>query len=238
MTVAFRQAVAFGALLTILLAGCQTQPGVEAPRKAQRADFSGSWEMDYSLNDSLEAKLDQYLYGLRRKMQRQSGGVGGNRRQDQGIGQVPNANAIIAMARFADQITRATTTLDIEQTYNHIEVEREDNFTLSCEFGRNEFDPYENLFGKEVCGWDGHQLVFHLNLPGGVAIQHRLTLGPKGEKLNVATTVYSDQVATPFTLNRVYMHFERLPSDFQCEQTVTKGKVCTIVSRGPVEVQQ
>ena len=199
MTLAFWRSVASGILLALVLTACQTKPGVEAPRKPQRADFSGSWEMDYSLNDSLEAKLDQYFYTLRRQLQRQSGNVGANRRQDQGYAQFPNANAVIAMARFADQITRATTTIDIDQTYNHINVEREDNFALTCEFGANEFDPYENLFGKEVCGWDGHQLVFHLNLPGGVAIQHRLTLGPKGEKLNVATTIYSDQVSRPFT---------------------------------------
>jgi len=150
--------------------------------------------MDYSLNDSLEGKLDQYFYAMRRQLQRQSAGAGADRRQGQGYAQMPNANAVVAMARFADQITRATTTMDIVQTYNHINVAREDSFALMCEFGRNEFDAYENLFGKEVCGWDGHQLVFHLNLPGGVAVQHRLTLGPKGDKLNVATTIYNDQV--------------------------------------------
>jgi len=238
MRVAFWRSMASGALMAILLSGCQTKSGLEAPRKPLRADFSGSWEMDYSLNDSLEGKLDQYFYAMRRQMQRQSGTAGADRRQGQSYAQMPNANTVVAMARFADQITRATTTLDIEQTYNHINVEREDSFALACEFGENEFDPYENLFGKEVCGWDGHQLVFHLNLPGGVAIQHRLTLGPKGEKLNVATTIYNDQVARPFTLNRVYMHFERLPSDFQCKQTVTKGKVCSLVSRDTAGVQR
>jgi len=221
----------------ILSVGCKTQPLVEAPRKAIRSDFSGSWEMDYSLNDSLEAKLDQYFYGVRRELQRQSNLNRPERRQGQGYRQLPSANNIIAMARFADQITR-TSTLDIEQTYTHINVDRDDNFTLSCNLVDGDLDPYQNPFGKEICGWDGHQLVFYLSLPGGLSIQHRLTLGPDGEQLNVATTIYSDQVAKPFTLNRAYMQYERLPSDFRCKQTVTKGKVCTVSEQEKARLNQ
>ncbi len=210
-----------------LMMGCKTQPLVEAPRKAIRSDFSGAWEMDYSMNDSLEAKLDQYFYGVRRQLQRQSNISRPERGAGQSYGHIPSANNIISMARFADQITRSTT-LDIEQSYNHIDIDRDDDFTLSCKLDDDDLDPYQNPFGREVCGWDGHQLVFYLSLPGGLSIQHRLTLGPKGEQLNVATSIYSDQVAKPFTLNRAYMKYERLPSDFRCEQTVTRGKVCTL----------
>ncbi len=224
-----------GSALTLLLVAmggmlvaCKSGQIIDA-RPPDRADFTGAWEMDYSLNDSLEAKLDQYFYQVRRELQRRGNQTELERRQGQGYRQLPNANDIISMARFADQITR-TSTLDIEQTYNNVNIERDDSFSLTCDFARNDFAPYENPFGKEVCGWDGHQMVFYLNLPGGVGIQHRLTLGPEKQKLNIATTIYSDQVTRPFTLNRVYMRFDRLPSDFQCQQTVTKGKVCTLSS--------
>ncbi|MGH1371055.1 MAG: hypothetical protein ACRBBW_03410 [Cellvibrionaceae bacterium] len=219
--------------LIFILGGCQsnTQTLKSPAREVIRADFSGSWEMDYSLNDSIEAKVDAYFYRLRRQLERQSNG-----RQYESRSEIPInhgvANTVIAMARFVERISR-TQVMDITQTYSDVVIERENTFTLNCEFADSGLQIRNNPFGAEVCGWDGHQLIFHLKLPEGLAVQHRMTLSSDRSQLNVATTMISDRAPEPFTLNRSYTKFDRSDRGYQCEQTVEKGKVCRVLTGQP-----
>ncbi len=212
----------------VILSGCQSQ-GLNTPaRDVVRTDFSGSWEMDYSLNDSVEAKVDAYFYRLRRQLDRQSNG-----RQYESRTEIPInhglANTVIAMAQFVERISR-TQVMDITQTYSDVVIVRENTFTLNCEFVDGGLHFSHNPFGAEVCGWDGHQLIFHLKLPEGLAVQHRMTLSSDRRQLNVATTMISDRAPEPFTLNRSYTKFERSDRGYRCEQTVEKGKVCRVLT--------
>ena len=118
-----------------------------------------------------------------------------------------------------------------EQEEFEVTIKRDTSFALNCEFYGDYFHTVETPFGNESCGWDSHQLLFRILLPEGLSIQHRFTLGPEGEKLNVATTVVSDRVSYPFTLNRVYNRFEPGDTGISCELTLTRGKVCTTESR-------
>jgi len=213
----------------VFLTACQSQELKTPTRKTVRADFSGSWEMDYSLNDSIEAKVDAYFYRLRRQLGRQSNG-----RQYESRSDIPinnnTARTVIAMAQFVERISR-TQVMDVSQTYSDVVIERENTFTLNCEFADSGLQIRNNPFGTEVCGWDGHQLIFHLKMPEGLAVQHRMTLSADASQLNVATTVISDRAPEPFTLNRSYSKFDRHDRGYQCEQTVEKGKVCRVLSR-------
>lgn len=223
----------------VLLAGCQSQPEAIVPREAIRADFSGSWEMDYSLNDSVEAKVDAYFYRIRRTLQRQSN----NRQLERGrSGIAVNhrvAQTVLSMAQFVEKISR-TQLMDIEQTYANIRIDRESTFSLACDFSSAGLSRMDTPFGVDVCGWDGHQLLFQLHLPEGLVVIHRLTLSAGGERLNVATTMMSDMAPEPFTLNRSYMRFDRRDRGYECEQTVLKGKVCRLTSpsSSPAEVPE
>ncbi len=85
----------------------------------------------------------------------------------------------------------------------------------------------ETPFGTELCGWDGHQLIFHVSLPDGLTVRHRMTVAPDRQQLHVATTVTSTAAPAPFTLNRVYQRFEPLPSEYDCEYTLSKKKTCS-----------
>lgn len=212
----------------VLLTACQSQQLQNPTREIVRIDFSGSWEMDYSLNDSIEAKVDAYFYRLRRQLDRQTNG-----RQYESRADIPinnnTARTVIAMAQFVERISR-TQVMDIRQSFADVVIERENTFTLNCEFADSGLQIRNNPFGTEVCGWDGHQLIFHLKLPEGLAVQHRMTLSTDGEQLNVATTMISDRAPEPFTLNRSYSKFERHDRGYQCEQTVEKGKVCRVLS--------
>ncbi len=141
-----------------------------------------------------------------------------------------SGESIMGLARMADMITQAQL-LEIKQSEEKIAVKREGNFALTCEFHPGQFHSVETPLGTEICGWDSHQLVFRILLPEGLSIQHRMTLGPEGERLNIATTVVSDQVAYPFTLDRVYNRFTPGSQGYTCKQTLSKGMVCTTESR-------
>lgn len=228
-------------VLSAVLCACAA-PG-PAPKRAtlqgnntQAVNFSGSWEMDYGQSDNTQQKLDSMVRDLNREAQRRA------QNMKQGIQQGPvgggmvigglgaSGEAIMGQVRMADLITQSPL-LEIAQDTHKIRVKREEDFDLTCEFYPGELRQVETPFGTEVCGWNGHQLVFKLLLPDGLGIQHVMTLGADGQKLNIATTVVTGQVPFPFTLNRVYNRFEPGESGYKCEVTLTRGTVCSTATR-------
>lgn len=184
-------------------------------------DFAGSWEVDYERSESTEEKL-RYLYDITRShYQRQIS------RQDQNFHAVQAARAelqgLIDLGRLAEIITRPQV-LTIEQSTEDILVERQGNFALTCDFDDGEIT--DNALGKEVCTWDKDQLIFHLELPGGLSVNHRLAISRNGQRLNLATTVISDSISQRFSINRVYMPFEPGEGMYECEFTLAKKKTC------------
>jgi hypothetical protein len=202
-------------------------------RNGKNVDFSGHWEMDYSDSDNIQATLNGMIRELQRRAERQNSG-NMNRRTGPAVsmgsgGSYNTAPSVMGLAQMADLVTQSQL-LVVEQEEFEISIKRDASFALSCEFYSEYFHTVETPFGNESCGWDSHQLLFRILLPEGLSIQHRFTLGPSGEKLNVATTVVSDRVSYPFTLNRVYNRFEPGDSGITCELTLTRGKVCTTES--------
>ncbi len=213
----------------LLLASCSS--GGQSKKKvvlqgqsSDNVDFTGSWELDYSQSDNIQTKLDSMVRELRHQIDRGQGGnmVGGSAGPN-------SAPSIIGLARMSDLITRSPL-LKIKQSEHEIKVKREENFALTCEFYAGQYRSVETPVGTEICGWNGHQLVFKILLPEGLSIQHVMTVASSGGKLNVATTVVSDQVSYPFTLNRVYNRFVPGASGFSCKMTLTKGRVCSTQS--------
>lgn len=222
-------------MLTLFTCGCASQG---APRpKAQLVseansfvDFSGSWELDYQLSDDLQDKLRQIFLMARLEAEREAA----RRSMGQPAGPVLNSPrnsyaGIIDLGRFAESISR-TSILQIQQTEEFIQILREEDFSLLCGFYGGQAVPVDDLLGTELCGWDHHQLVFVTALQEGITIHHRLTMGPNRQRLNLATTVRSRQYPAPFTFNRVYQRFTPLPSEFECEITLDRGKSCRRVS--------
>ena len=223
-------------LVCALLFGCSSppvkRPGLQADN-SKAVNFSGSWELDYSQSDNTQQKLDSVVSELNREVQRraqgnmQQGPIGGG--IIMGGSGANSGSSILGLAQMADMITQSPL-LEIIQDEHKILVKREEDFALSCEFYAGEYRRVETPFGVEACGWNAHQLVFKLLLPEGLSIQHVMTLGAAGQKLNIATTVLSDQVSFPFTLNRVYNRFQPGDSGFKCEETLTRGRICTTKS--------
>ena len=216
----------------LAMAGLATGQSINrvAPAPAGNTDFSGAWELDYSASDNARDELNRLVRELRRRMERQS--QGGNRGPNVSIGGAGSnsGNAIMGLAEMADMITESTL-LDIEQDENLLQVKREGNFALVCEYYGGESTIVKTPMGSETCGWSGHQMVFRIFLPEGLSVQHVLTLGPSGQRLNIATTVRSDYVSWPFTLNKVFNRYDPEAGGIRCEQTLTRGRVCTTEAR-------
>lgn len=223
-------------ILSALLCACSSpapKPAVLQGENSQAVNFSGSWEMDYGMSDNTQEKLDYIVRDLNRDAKRraqqagmQQGGYGGGVVISGGN----SGSSILGLVRMADLITQSPL-LEITQDTHKIRMKREQDFDLTCEFYPGEFRKVETPFGTEICGWNGHQLVFKLLLPDGLSIQHIMTMGAAGQKLNIATTVVTSQVSFPFVLNRVYNRFEPGDSGYKCEVTLTRGTVCTTETR-------
>lgn len=207
--------------------GCSSPaPSLQADSQ-QPVDFSGHWELDYGQSDNIQSQLNSLIRDLRRQAERAAKASGDSRGAiSMGAGGTNSAPSIIGLAQMADLITQSQL-LEIEQGPNDIRVKREGNFALTCEFFAGESPVVENPLGTEICGWNGHQLVFRIYLPEGLSIQHRLSLSPSAERMGIATTVVSDRVSQPFTLNRVYNRYTPGEAGYTCEMTLTRGKVCT-----------
>jgi hypothetical protein len=210
--------------LLVLLGACGGEPARRQP-VASVMDFSGHWEMDYGRSDDVDTKLQLMYREWRRLMEKRANG---DRRGLRGpalnVDAGQSFTPVIALARFADFITDSQV-LDIEQTNIDIEIRRENTFALTCVFSENEPVTVVDELGSEICGWDAHQLVFHIRMPDGLDIRHRVTMSSARDRLRIATTVNSSS-SPQFTLNRFYFRFNPLPENYSCEYTLSKGNVC------------
>lgn len=212
--------------IAIVLTACSSEP--KRTLQAQQTipiDFSGSWEMDYGRSDDINQKLSSIYRELQRRMARQSDPNRSNAQAAPSIDINRQMKSTISLARFADMVTESQV-LTIEQSEYDISVEREGDFTLSCGFYTQTTTAEQEALGTEICGWDGQQMVFHLALPDGTRVSHHMTIAPDGERLRITTTVAGSKSSVPFTLNRFYFRFEPLPEDYECEYTLSRGKVC------------
>lgn len=220
-------------LLNLLIVACTpAQPIIDEQMMRidgeMPADFSGSWERDYSRGDDVNQVLrDIYYYLSRTSADRayttRPGPVQPSSRDMQ---------SITALARLAELITRPQV-LTISQNDQEITVDRKDDFSLLCAFYDGVAKGTESAYGTEICGWDGDQLVSHLILPDGLQVTHRFTVSEDRQQLRVVTTVSSNTARVPFTLQRFYKKFERLPPDFNCIETLSMKRVC---STGEIEL--
>jgi hypothetical protein len=190
------------------------------------ADFSGSWERDYTRGDDANVVLGEALYRLSR-------GSTTTRQSVQptfsnGSASVPGRHreAVFAIARLAEEITRLQV-LTISQNENEISIARKDDYAIFCAFYDGVAKSTESGFGTELCGWDGDHLVSNVTLPDGLQITHRFAVSTDGKRLRVTTTVKSGAAPIPFTLNRFYTKFAAPASDFNCVETLSMKRVCS-----------
>ena len=213
----------------LLATGCAQQAAQDAPPArfdgGMPADFSGSWERDYSRGDDINGVLNGLFYELGRKAAQRHSNDPRFGNPQPAISQ-RDAESLLALARLAELITRPDV-LTIAQNDHEVRIARKDDFAMTCEFYDGVAKGTISDYGTEVCGWDGDQLVSHLILPDGLNVVHRFALSADGDKMRVTTTVSSGTARLPFTINRFYMQFEAPSSDLNCIETLSMKRVCS-----------
>jgi len=219
-------------LALILIAGCSSQePVVDLTTPsfvgAMPANFSGSWERDYSRGEDVQGALNTLFRQRNQQIQRQQQHPSSPRTGNSGAGiSQREGNALLALARLVEEITRPDV-LQISQDDFEIRVARKDDFAMSCSFFEGVAQGTNSPYGTEVCNWDGNSLVSYLVLPDGLQISHRFTMSSDGAYLRVITTATSSATRTPFTLHRFYIKFEAPASAFNCIETLSMKRVCS-----------
>ena len=201
-------------LIAFLLAACSREVQLTGD-SPDRVDFSGFWELNYRLSESISGNAE--LLHLMAMVQARRAASHGDRPWPV----LPS----LELLELVDSISHVTV-LEIEQDRQQIQVKRGEEFPLTCTFGAASPYAAEDEFATEVCGWRNHQLVFWFRLPDNLSITQELTLGPGGKRLNIATTVRTRGMGQTFTLNRVYTKFEPLADEYECEYTLARGKSC------------
>jgi len=234
----FRSTPALVGLLCLCLTGCSSAPpnSARVPNRTDHAvDFSGFWELDYGQSDNIQVNLNGLVRDLQKQNQQRAQAAGIYQQAGGGMliggpGSTNSGASILGLAQMAELITQSPL-MEIDQDEHKIKVKREEDFALTCEFYLGQYHTVETPLGKEICGWDRHQLIFKMVLPEGLTIQHVLSLGPDRQWLNIATTVTSDRVTSPFTVNRVYARYEPTDNGYSCKMTISRGRVCTTESQ-------
>lgn len=212
----------------LVLPGCasETVSRISEDVGFQVVDMSGNWEKDYQLSDDFETEFNLYMSDIQRRINQQGDGL--NRGTTFGSGPAAagaSMEAIVGLARFTEEITRMPV-LRIEQDRSRIQIDREEDFALFCEFFNRQTAVTQTPFGTEQCGWNGEQLLFQLNLADGLRIFYQVTLAPSGRQLNITTTVASSQVSTPMTISNYYRRYDVPDNDIDCILTLTRNNVC------------
>lgn len=216
----------------LLVASLLAQAGCAAhkaqPQRHVVADFSGSWEMNYARSETAAGIMQALYTAQQREAEKRARSPHRNREPAIAIGGAGGGSlaSLVPLARFAEYITTSTI-VEISQTDKEIQISRNQDFTLGCDFLQTAIDPEANPLGSEVCGLDGRDLLLRLALPDRLDVLHRLTISPDGNELRIATTVSSGGQSRRFTINKFFYRFDAPPENFQCQFTLTRGNVCS-----------
>ena len=208
--------------LSLLLSACATQTPsqIDSIFSPQIIDLSGHWEKNYQLSDDINSKFQLFIYDIQRPYTNSNASV-------QGVPRTGISNeSLIGLLQITEDITKVTL-LEIEQDQNSIQINREDNFALTCDYFERAFVNSNTPFGSESCGWNGQQLLFQMKLNDGLGIFHQITLGPDGQQLNITTTVSSSVVSNPFTVSSYYQRYSPPEYNYDCIFTLSRNNVCT-----------
>lgn len=220
-------------VLSNLTFGAEEKLTVLDLNKPLRLDFSGSWEKDFRRSDNWRDELNRKMRMRQEAAQRQS-----SQSPRRNVVQPPisvgsinlprssgSTASVVELARLAEYVSRQTT-LNITQTLDEIRITRRNDSTLVCGLGYEVIQTFANEFGVEACGWDQQQLVFQTTLPGELSIVHRFNVSSNRKELNLIITINSRNRES-FSLVQAFTRYDAPAPDIQCDQTLSRGRVCS-----------
>lgn len=196
-----------------------------------RMNFSGNWEKDFARSDNWEEELSRRMNIRQENAAAQRAGVGLSGGPSVSLGNV-NLNSprrreanLFVLARLAEYINR-NSTMEIFQNRQEIRIERRGEAPLVCGMETATTQTFSSQHGAEICGWDRQQLVFEIALPDGLYIIHRFSVASDSQTLRMITSISSNG-SVPFNLVQSYNKYQASPDEYNCIQTVTRGRVCS-----------
>lgn len=226
-------AIAILIVLSNLTFGAEEKLTVLDLNKPLRLDFSGSWEKDFRRSDNWRDELNRKMRMRQEAAQRQT-----SQSPRRNVVQPPisvgsinlprssgSTASVVELARLAEYVSRQTT-LNITQTLDEIRITRRNDSTLVCGLGYEVIQTFANEFGVEACGWDQQQLVFQTTLPGELSIVHRFNVSSNRKELNLIITINSRNLES-FSLVQAFTRYDAPAPDIQCDQTLSRGRVCS-----------
>ena len=200
-----------------------------------RPIFSGSWEKDFQRSDNWETELDRVLRIRQEAIDRLRRGSSSDIAISQGSG-LPGSSRrgganVVDLARLAEYISRQTI-LNITQTRYEVRIEREGDATLVCGVEDGAMSSFSSAHGSEICGWDRQQLVFQTRLPDDLVIMHRFSVASDGQMLSMVLSI-SSRGSEPFNLRQTFSRYDAPADEFDCTQTISRGRSCSQSSTLP-----
>ncbi len=200
--------------------------------KPLRLNFSGSWEKDFGRSDNWEDELNRMMRIRQQQAAQQSSGISPlNRGPAVSIGNI-NVNrsrgrgaSIVDLARLAEYISRHST-MQIIQDRNEVRIERKGEAPLICGLEAGPIATFSSAHGTEICGWDMQQLVFEITLPEDLLIIHRFSVSSNNSVLRMVTSI-SSRGSAPFNLIQAFNRYDAPAEQFNCIQTISRGRVCS-----------
>ena len=188
-------------------------------------DLSGDWEKNYDRSDDFENTFKIYVASIQRKIKEIEDKRQRNESYNVNDGLTVSRESVIGLAKFTEEITRMPV-LHIVQDKTGVQIEREHDFTLSCEFFNKQITSKVNPYGIENCTWSRGQLFIQLRLENGLNILHQVTLSPDARELNITTTVASKEATPPLTVSNYYDRYTAPEDDYSCIHTLSRNDVC------------
>jgi len=203
-----------------------------------RPIFAGAWEKDFQRSDNWETELDRIMRIRQEAIDRQRRGSSSDIAISQGGGGIAGGSGrrrgganIVDLARFAEYISRQTI-LNISQTRYEVRIEREGDATLICGVEDGAMSSFSSVHGSEICGWDRQQLVFQTRLPDDLIVMHRFSVSSDGSMLSMVISV-SSRGSDPFNLRQTFSKYTAPADEFDCTQTISRGRSCSHSSTQP-----
>jgi len=218
---------------TVLLLMCplfslSSQAAIDSgviPELSWRPNFAGAWEKDYARSDNWERQIRAKLAALKRAAEQRSR----NGRGDVGVAGAQinlggNSTNVIDLARFTELISRHNSMV-IKQDEKEIRIQREGEADLICAVS-DKIVKTSNEFGSERCVWSGNRLIFKIRLNEGTEILHHLRVSADRKSMNMKTRV--SHRGSSFELTQFFDYFDTPSNQYNCKQTISRGKVCNL----------
>ena len=228
---AARRSMSALALAACLTACSQTAQQSRDPAAAAPVDFSGHWELNFAQSDNVQAQMNTLVRNLRKQAEREAARRGERGRPGIVLGGsgTDSAPSIVGLARMAELITDSQL-FDVEQSRTQIQVKREGNFALTCDFLRQATSVRDlGVGGRPVAGM-AHSSCSVSRCPRGCRYDTVSASRHPGNSSVSIPPFFSDRVSSPFSVQRVYNRFEPGTRGYRCEMTLTRGRVCTTES--------